>query len=255
MKRVIPAIAFVALLGGMLFLGMGMLKTEAVPQEPSILDVRSSMRRYGRQESIVTILVNNSDSFLVFPDNQYGLKIYQRQEDGMWQEIINPNYVSARIHTIEPGDVKEVRINYDNLEVGEYRVVFEGWLREDYTTFVKGETRFQIFPHPTFQIDVLGNSFKVNDHIELSVTNDRLNSILFNDSTLSMELFILNEDGKWMKLPSPLYNDKVPFTLESGQNYQLKIPPFRARGEYKLLFKGQEENGVEVKGEVILKIE
>lgn len=261
MKKIILFVLCILVLVVILVSGMELFNSEdtPAPQEPTVLNVKSTMRRYGPQESIVISLENSGENDIVFPDSQYGMKLYRKQNDGLWSEVISSNYINSRIHAIGAGDVKEVIVNHRNLEVGEYRAFFEGWLKKDYSKFIKGGTTFEIYPYPTFKVDVLVNSLKPMDYLSIVITNDRLETIVFADSTLSLELYILNEKGEWMKLPSPLFNDQVPFELLTGQNYQLQLPPLRAKGDYKVIFSGHEvsENdlgGIKVVAEIELEV-
>ncbi|SHK14755.1 hypothetical protein SAMN02745227_01632 [Anaerobranca californiensis DSM 14826] len=216
-------------------------------EEPR-LKVESLLRRYGREETIVFKLTNKSNQNILFPDNYYGINIFKKEENGLWRQIILPLDFIPAIHMLPPGEEREIKVKHDLLEVGEYKVIFEGWYREDYINLIKGEAYFNVQPHPSFKTDLLTKHPRTNDRIEILVTNDRWNNLIFDDKTLGLNLYIKNEEGHWMQLPDPLHNDGVNFILETGESYILEIPPLRATGKYKIELYGiEDESGLRVR--------
>ncbi|SES81350.1 hypothetical protein [Anaerobranca gottschalkii] len=216
-------------------------------EEPK-LKVESLLRRYGKEETIVFKLTNQSNQNLLFPDNYYGINIFKREGNGMWQQIILPLDFIPAIHMLLPEEETEIKINHDLLTEGEYKVVFEGWYREDYVNLIKGESTFYIYPYPTFKTELLTKHPRSNDKIEILVTNDRWNNLIFTNKTLGLKLYIKNENGHWMQLPDPLHSDGVDFILESGESYNLEIPPLRAAGNYKIELHGiEDESGLRLR--------
>ncbi len=238
-----------------IILGSDFLSSQnGVTPEPAQLKVNTLLRRYGREETIVLKLTNDGDSELIFADNLYGMKLYKKQENGMWTQVVETREVQYFIHTILPGEHKEVHLRHNQLSDGEYRVVFEGWKKDEYHRLIKGETIFFVFPNPTFKAEALKSSVKSNESFDIIVTNDRAHPIVFSDNTMNLQLYILNEENKWMKLPSPLYNDHLSFELQTGQTYHIKVPPLRARGDYRIKLSGITKDGINVSAEVLISV-
>lgn len=246
LKR-IGVIFSLLILIGLFFLGDILFSNEVEqPPEANAIKVQSLLRRYGRQEEVVLIIQNQTDNDILFPDNQYGMTIFKRQMDGMWNQVVSPLPIQSQIHLIRPGEEVELSLPPNSLAEGEYRVVFEGWHRGEFGKLLKGNTGFLVVNNPTFRVNLNSNSLKTTESFDIIITNDRNNNIIFDNNTLNLRLFIKNETDNWMELPNPLYQDNVPFELKPGQTYTISMPAVRASGEYRITLSGQDEKGLEL---------
>lgn len=221
---------------------------------PDLIQVESLLTRYGKQESVVLKVKNIGENDILFPDNQYGINLFKRQIDGLWSQIASPRPLQSQIVVIRSGQAVEIEFEPFSLAEGEYRVVFEGWERQDISTVVKGETAFAVITSPTFKISLANRVLKSTDALDIIVTNDRASNIIFNDNTLNLRLFIKNETDDWMELPSPLYSDDVPFELEPGQKYIINMPPLKANGDYKIVVTGKDAFGLDLVAQIEVNI-
>lgn len=250
MKNTIIQIGLVVLVLAIVSFASSCVGNNQEQPDPITLQVESLLRRYGKQETVTFKLTNKSQDNIIFADNQYGMNLFKKRTDGTWIQIINPLPVQSTIHILKPGEPQEVILNYRDLDAGEYKVVFEGWKREDISKLIKGEATFHIYPHPTFKAELINKNPKASDTIDIMVTNDRVSTIFFHSSILNLRVLIRNEAGEWMQLPSPLYNDNISFNLDPGQSYNIQVPALRAQGNYKIVMSGVDESGLEVSSEI-----
>lgn len=254
MKRIVLVLLLLALI--VLFVYGNRFATSGPDPEvtPDLIQVESLLDRYGRQENIVLKIKNKGENDIIFPDNQYGINLFIRQIDGMWAQVPTPRPLESQILVIRSGQMVELEFEPFSLSEGEYRVVFEGWEREDISTVVKGETIFSVITNPTMKISLANRVLKSTDGLDVIVTNDRVSNIIFDDNTLNLRLFIRNETDDWMELPSPLFSDSVPFELEPGQKYIINMPPLKANGDYRIMVSGKDATGLGLVAQIELTI-
>ena len=254
MKKLVLVFISIALIG-LFLLGDKLVSSgpEQVPQ-PKFIEVESLLKRYGKQEEIVLTIQNKTEDDILFPDNQYGMNLFKRQSDGMWSQIPSPELPQSQIYVIKSGEKVELTLNPGSLSEGKYQIVFEGWHRGEFGKLLKGDASFSVVANPTFEISLSNRALKTTEGFDIIVTNDRASSIIFDDNTLSLKLFIKNETEDWMELPSPLYRDDVPFELSPGQKYSISMPPLKASGDYRIVLSGKDESGLELSAEIDLNI-